>query len=211
MFGNRRLSALAAVVALATATGALGGTLATAGLSRFSSGDVERADKPAVEASVARIEADIVALKASLEHTSKIGVVQFNKAGDRLDKLEKAQAEPATKFAKLSEAVDKLRATQAIAPVPVSVPAASKEATGSIAPVTAASVAPPKTEPSKLPTLEGWALRDVGNGGALIQNRLGIYEVYAGNAVPGLGRVDAIRRQDGRWVVVTSKGLVVAR
>jgi hypothetical protein len=29
--------------------------------------------------------------------------------------------------------------------------------------------------------------------------------------VPGLGRVDAIRKQDGRWVVVTSKGLVVAR
>ena len=28
---------------------------------------------------------------------------------------------------------------------------------------------------------------------------------------PGLGRVDAIRKQDGRWVVVTSKGLIVAR
>jgi hypothetical protein len=38
-----------------------------------------------------------------------------------------------------------------------------------------------------------------------------VYEVYAGDAVPGLGRVDAIRKQDGRWVVVTSKGLIVAR
>jgi hypothetical protein len=28
--------------------------------------------------------------------------------------------------------------------------------------------------------------------------------------VPGLGRVDAIRKQDGRWVVVTSRGLVVS-
>ena len=28
---------------------------------------------------------------------------------------------------------------------------------------------------------------------------------------PGLGRVDAIRSQDGRWVVVTSKGLIVAQ
>ena len=26
-----------------------------------------------------------------------------------------------------------------------------------------------------------------------------------------VGRVDAIRRQDGRWVVVTSRGLIVAR
>jgi len=29
--------------------------------------------------------------------------------------------------------------------------------------------------------------------------------------VPGLGRIDAIRRQDGRWVVVTAKGLIVGR
>ena len=59
---------------------------------------------------VARIDADIVALKASVEHTSKMGMSQFNKTSDRLDKVEKAQAEPAAKLAKLSEAVDKLRA-----------------------------------------------------------------------------------------------------
>jgi hypothetical protein len=45
----------------------------------------------------------------------------------------------------------------------------------------------------------------------LIEGRQGIFEVYAGDPVPGLGRIDAIRRQDGHWVVVTSKGLIVAR
>ena len=54
-------------------------------------------------------------------------------------------------------------------------------------------------------------LREVADGGALIEGRRGIYEVYPGDPVPGLGRVDAIRKQDGRWVVVTSKGLIVAR
>ena len=54
-------------------------------------------------------------------------------------------------------------------------------------------------------------LREVSHGAALIEGRQGIYEVYAGDPVPGLGRVDAIRKQDGRWVVVTSKGLVVSR
>jgi hypothetical protein len=68
-----------------------------------------------------------------------------------------------------------------------------------------------KTEAGKLPTVDGWVLRDVGRGSALIEGRQGLYEVYAGDPVPGLGRVDAIRRQDGRWVVVTSKGLIVAR
>ena len=69
----------------------------------------------------------------------------------------------------------------------------------------------PKPEIARLPTVEGWVIRDVGNGGALIEGRQGMYEVYAGDPVPGLGRVDAIRKQDGKWVVVTSKGLIVAR
>jgi hypothetical protein len=209
MFGKRRLSALAAVVALATVAGALGGALATAGLSHFVADETTGAGT--FEASVARIDADILALKASVEHTSKIGMSQFNKTSDRLDKVEKAQAEPAAKLARLSEAVDKLRAAPAAAPAPVPVAAAvtAREVTGSITPP--ASALAPKVEVARLPTVEGWVLRDVAYGGALIEGQRGVYEVYAGDAVPGLGHVDAIRRQDGRWVVVTSKGLIVAR
>jgi hypothetical protein len=147
---------------------------------------------------------------------------QFNKTSDRLDKVERAQAEPAAKLARLSEAVDKLRAAPPAAPTPVATaPVAAKEVTGSIAPpapalVAAAAAAPvplpaPKPEVARLPTVEGWVLRDVANGSALIEGRRGMWEVYAGDPVPGLGRVDAIRKQDGRWVVVTSKGLIVAR
>ena len=78
-------------------------------------------------------------------------------------------------------------------------------------PSPAAPAAQAKTEVGRLPTVDGWVLRDVANGGALIESRRGIYEVYAGDPIPGVGRVDAIRKQDGRWVVVTSKGLIVAR
>jgi hypothetical protein len=217
MFGKRRFAALVAVVALATTAGALGGALATAGYARFVGGVKEASNKnSALEASVARIDADILALKASVENTAKLGMSQYNKTSDRLDRVEKAQVEPAAKLAKLSEAVEKLRTTLPVASAPVAAaPAAAKEVTGSISPpATASSSAPaaaPKTEVGRLPTVEGWVLRDVAHGGALIEGRQGIYEVYAGDPVPGLGRIDAIRRQDGRWVVVTSKGLVVAR
>ena len=208
MFGKRRFAALAAVVALAVVAGALGGALATAGLGHFVGDDTTTSSNRALEVSVARIDADILALKASVEHTSKVGMTQFNKTNDRLDKVEKAQAEPAAKLAKLSEAVDKLRAAPAAA-APVT---AAKEVTGSISPPAAAApAAAPKIEVARLPTVDGWILREVANGGALIEGRQGIYEVYAGDPVPGVGRVDAIRRQDGRWVVVTSKGLIVAR
>jgi hypothetical protein len=213
--GKRRIAAMAAVVVLATVAGALGGALATAGLGHFAAGEPGIVKDSALEASVARIDADIVALKASVEHTSKMGMSQFNKTSDRLDKVEKAQAEPAAKLAKLSEAVDKLRATPQAAPAAVAAatPVAARDVTGSVTPpaTAAAAAAPAKTEVSRLPTVEGWTLRDVANGGALIESRRGIYEVYAGDPIPGVGRVDAIRKQDGRWVVVTSKGLIVAR
>ena len=208
--GKRRMSAMAAVVALATVAGALGGALATAGLGQLMAANAVVADNSALEASVARIDADIVALKASVEHSSKAGLSQFNKTSDRLDKVEKAQAEPSAKLAKLSEAVEKLRAAPAVA----AAPAAARDHTGSIAPPATAAPVPlpaPKPEVARLPTVEGWVIRDVANGSALIEGRQGIFEVYAGDPVPGLGRIDAIRKQDGRWVVVTSKGLIVAR
>ena len=47
----------------------------------------------------------------------------------------------------------------------------------------------------------------------LVANELVVRREHVGRVrsplVPGLGRVDAIRKQDGRWVVVTSKGLIV--
>ena len=239
---KRNFTATAAVVALATIAGAIGGALATAGLTHVADAAVTTSGSGALQSAIARIDADIVALKAGLEQASKIGTSQFNKTSDRLDKVEKAQAEPAAKLAKLSEAVDKLRGTQAAAPTSAA-PAAStsaasaapvvaaaspapatpvvpKDVTGTVTtpagatalPVpTASPAAPPKTEVARLPTVEGWVLRDVGHGGALIEGRTGLYEVYTGDPVPGLGRVDAIRKQDGRWVVVTSRGLIVAR
>lgn len=227
VFGKRRIAAIAAVVALATVAGAIGGAFATATFMHGGSEVANNGSHSVLEASLSRIDSDIQALKAGLDRTSKLGVNQFNKTSERLDKVERAQAEPAGKLAKLSEAVDKLHAL----PVPppamaaAAAPAASsaaKEATGSLgstpAQQTVAALAAPKIDPKdvktevgRLPTLDDWVLRDVAYGGALIGGRRGVYEVYAGDFIPGLGRVDAIRRQDGRWVVVTSRGLIVAR
>ena len=212
MFGKRRLAALAAVVALAAVAGALGGAVATAGFGHYLGDSATTAGSSALEATVARIDADIAALKASVEHAAKANTAQFSKTSDRLDKVEKAQAEPAAKLAKLSDTVDKLRVAPVASVAAAAAPAAAKEVTGSISPpATATPAAASKPEMARLPTLDGWVLRDVTNGAALIQGRRGMFEVYAGDPIPGLGRVDAIRRQDGRWVVVTGKGLIVAR
>jgi hypothetical protein len=218
LFGKRRVAALAAVIALAAVAGAIGGALATAGFGHVAGTDTKAASTRALEDTISRIDTEVAALRTSFEQASKHSASQIGKTSDRLDKVEKAQVEPAAKLAKLSEAVDKLRtasAAPAPAPAPVAAaPAAPKETTGSIQTANAAAAVPvpaPKPEIARLPTVEGWVLRDVGNGSALIEGRQGIYEVYAGDPIPGLGRIDAIRKQDGRWVVVTSKGLIVGR
>ena len=81
----------------------------------------------------------------------------------------------------------------------------AKDVTGSVA------AAPTTTGgPSSRPgAVEGWVVRDVQRGTALIEGRMGLIEVDQGDVVPGLGRIDAIRKQDGRWVVVTSKGTIM--
>ena len=194
---GRRLS-IAAIVAIAAAVGAIGGSLATVGVGHYLKGDqvavaaaaTAAEQARATDSAIAKIHADIAALKSGAS-------AQSAKLAERIERVEKAQAEPAAKLAKLSEAVEKLRA-----PAPV-VAAAAPETTGSIKPAAA--------QPNRLPTVEGWVLRDVYDGTATVVGRAGIFDVIPGDPLPGVGRVDAIRRQDGRWVVVTSRGLIVAR
>ena len=220
---KRGFLATAAMLLFATMAGAIGGALATTGFTHVADATAAPPSTGALDASIARIDSDILALKAGLEHTTKMGVSQFNKTSDRLDKIEKAQGEPNARLAKLTEAVDKLRTAPAVAAAPAPVAAAAtapKEVTGSITPPpgaaplpvaaapAAAAATPPKVELARLPSVEGWSLADVGYGGALIRSRRGTYEIYPGDYIPGLGRIDAIRKQDGQWVVVTSRGLI---
>src|SRR4029077_16543498 len=65
LFGKRRFAALAAVVALATFAGALGGAFATTGLSHFRGTDAANAGPYALEQAVARIDAKIATLSVT--------------------------------------------------------------------------------------------------------------------------------------------------
>ena len=111
--------------------------------------------------------------------------------------MERTQAEPVAKLSKAVEALEKVRRAELALH-------ADAAPTGTITPPQPIAGAPGKPGP-----VEGWVLRDVHRGTAFIEGRMGIIEVDQGDMVPGLGRVEAIRKQDGKWVVVTSKGLIV--
>jgi hypothetical protein len=198
----RRSLSMAAVVAIAASVGAVGGALATVGVGQLLKDDQKQVavssvaveQNKAIESAIAKLNADVSALRSGNSgNNAQAGKLadRIEKLTDRVEKVEKGQAEPAAKLAKLSDAVEKLRAA---------------EATASVAPAPT-----PAAQPNRLPTVDGWVLRQVLDGAATVEGRQGIFEVIPGDPLPGVGRVDAIRRQDGRWVVVTSRGLIVAR
>jgi hypothetical protein len=55
-----------------------------------------------------------------------------------------------------------------------------------------------------------WSIRGARDGYVYVQGHGDIYEVVPGAPLPGLGPVEQIKRQDGRWVVVTPKGIIVS-
>jgi hypothetical protein len=189
-----RFTLFAAAVALAAALGAMIGALTAYGLAR-PAGTAVAADAMGVEdiqalkENLMQARLELGALKVSIDSASRSAAAQLTRIGERIERLERAQTDPG-KLGKALDTLDKVSRAEAAA--------APKDATGSIA-------SPAASQPGKV---EGWVVRDVRRGTALIEGRMGLIEVDQGDVVPGLGRVDAIRKQDGRWVVVTSKGLI---
>jgi hypothetical protein len=63
----------------------------------------------------------------------------------------------------------------------------------------------PETRPT---TIEGWTLREVANGTAILEGPDGIRRVSSGDMIPGVGRVESIFRWGNRLIVATSRGLI---
>jgi len=63
----------------------------------------------------------------------------------------------------------------------------------------------PETRPT---TIDGWVLREVVNGTAVLEGPDGIWRVKRGDTVPGVGQVVSIFGWGNRLIVATSKGLI---
>jgi hypothetical protein len=213
---RRRIAALAAVACVAAMGGAVAGSLTTLALGPFGAGQQAHADRVPAAAgeataqltnTVALLNADVVALRADVDRAGKTRSAQIGKLGDRLDRVEKAQDETSARLAKLTETQDRIGDK---AQDKFRSPGTASDITGSIG-VPATTKGDLKPDARKAGIVEGWTLSRVSGGGAVVDGPGGAFEVYPGDPLPGLGRVDAVRYQDGRWVVVTARGLIVRR
>jgi hypothetical protein len=59
--------------------------------------------------------------------------------------------------------------------------------------------------------IEGWHIRRVYDGSAVLEGKPGVIEVSPGQDIPTLGRILKISNDGGRWQVITSKGIVFGR
>ena len=56
--------------------------------------------------------------------------------------------------------------------------------------------------------LEGWTIREVVGGTAVLEGPGGVWRAAQGDTVPGIGRIESVVRWGNRWIVATSKGLI---
>jgi hypothetical protein len=173
---------------------------------------------------VARLSGDVRALKSIVEAMKEnLDLAKADAAGqqqalvERVERIERAAQETTAQISHLLEASSRIERASTEAGAKLAAfsgrfddiekkAAAVKPAAAAADPAHTGSVPEPKAAKNML---DGWVLRDVFAGVALVESRNGrLHEVVPGTRLPNLGRVEAIERRGRSWVVVTSKGLI---
>jgi hypothetical protein len=183
---HKRYALLAASVTLAASLGAMVGVFAGSGGFRPETPRPAVAaleDRVAIQLKLGALNKEIAALKSNLDAANKSAHSQIAKITERFDR------------ASTEELI-----TGSISP-PQTVPPAPTPR------VAAVEFAPPLARPM---VVSGWSIRDARDGFVYVQGNGEIYQVVPGAPLPGLGPVESIKMQDGRWVVKTPKGIIVS-
>ncbi|MGD0147507.1 MAG: hypothetical protein ABSB77_02860 [Xanthobacteraceae bacterium] len=199
-----RFALLAATIAIAAAVGSFAGSLTGAGVGRLmpeAAPSANTADAGSILRALKSQVAELSAMKSNLDGSVRNANTQFVAIAERLDRVERAATNPAAQLAHIADAVDRLNKINA-----------TPETTGSIAPMTTAPMTTPPADPKIVDRIvEDWVVQDVHGDRALVEGRNGsLFEVGAGSILPGVGKVEAVKRQDGQWVVVTARGVITS-
>jgi len=180
---SKRFLMLAASVAFAAGFGSFIGSISGAGLARFIYSPAPAAPP-----------ASGIENTAAAMHEIKLELAELATLKSTLDN---AARNTTSQYAKIADRLDRL------------------DQHGTAAVETTASL-PAAAQPTEMPklndrVLQDWIVHDVQNGRALVESRYGgLFDVSPGSVLPGIGRVDVIKRQDGHWVVLTARGTITS-
>ena len=206
MLRRRRMALLAASVTVAAVLGAVVGAVATVSLAGTHEQTAGLQQQKVMQQTIARLGNELSTLKSSLDAASKSAHAQTA----QLSRLSEALHEKLAANTRATEALTRSAA----------------DVTGSISAPQTVAAQPQSLEPTPLPqprpqiasfqseprplVIPDWRVRGASRGAVLVEGHGGVYEVVPGARLPGLGRVESIRRVDGRWIVETPKGLIVS-
>jgi hypothetical protein len=145
---------------------------------------VEAIDLTVVQGAMASLRNDLSAIKSSVETSNRDVNAQLAKFGERSEKRTPTPPQPSAQAPGRT----------------------SSDITGTVRQQALATPSAPRPR-----VIEGWALRRISRGVATIQGHEGAIEVAVGDVVPGIGRIESIRRLDGRWVVLTRAGMITSQ
>jgi len=179
---HQRYVVLAASVTIAACIGAIAGALATAPTTPPPD-TAALNERQQLTQSIDKLNKDIAALKLDVETGTKSARNQISKISERLNR----PSEPQT--------------TGSIAAPPVAVPT----------PQPRPEVRQEARQETRPVVLQDWRIFDVHNGRVAVEGHGEIFEIGIGAPLPGLGPVRDIKRDNGRWVVTTPKGIIVSQ
>jgi hypothetical protein len=155
--------------------------------------------------------------KMDREISARLGEVGKAAAqtSQRVEKLEQRPAAPLTTGVSLSLPSLAQPAPVMLAPVPAAFPAppAPQPVAPPLPPMaipaetTQVAPTPPRSAKARIP-VNGYVLREVRDGVAVLEGHTGLRQVTMGDAIPGAGTVRAIQKRGSEWVVVTSIGVI---
>jgi hypothetical protein len=193
-----------------------------------------QADAIRMATDIQALKGTLAGLKETVDRSRQDAAGRFVQLTERLDRAHKTDQEVATKLAALADRADKgdrdaklaqiverldrmekQAVAQAVKPAALAAGPAEPLRTGSIPetkPVPSEAPKPEQKADAKSTPIEGWMLREVYDGIALIEGRnQHLHEVAPGQSLPGIGKIEAIEKRGRSWVVVTSRGIILSQ
>lgn len=196
---QKRRAVMAATVAV---VGALGAVVGAAASGTFAAKPPVQhvnvatlEDRKALEQQIAKLNSQVIALKNNIDAASKTSTAQIAKINERADRIERnVTAELVTGSISAPQTVP---VAPSVTPLPTPRPAPR-------------IAAPEVQQPVRPQIVQDWAIREARDGYVYVQGHGEVYQVVPGAPLPGVGPVESIKRQDGRWVVTTPRGIIVS-
>ncbi|TFV40935.1 hypothetical protein E4K66_08885 [Bradyrhizobium frederickii] len=159
---------------------------------------------------VSGVSENLDGLRTAVDQSSKATNDRFGRFAENLDRIERVSSSSTVKLDKLAQGQAQ---AQVQAPAPAMVQSQPSSQQGPMmasvaAPEFTGSVSPSERMSAPRKVIKGWSVRQAYEGIAILQSPNGVIEAVLGQQVPGLGRIEEIRNENGRLVVETSGGVV---